>query len=52
MQYRYGLALYLAGDYTGALKQLQLAVKLEPNNQDYAVALHMLEQRLQELNGK
>ncbi len=52
VQYRYGLALYLAGDYTGALKQLQLAVKLEPNQQDYAVALQMLEQRLQELNGK
>ncbi len=52
VQYRYGLALYLAGDYTGALAQLQLAVKLEPNNQDYAVALQLLEQRLQELNGK
>ncbi len=42
VQYRYGLALYLAGDYTGALKQLQLAVKLAPDVEEYAVALKLL----------
>lgn len=48
IQYRYGLALYLTGDQSGALKQLELATRLAPNVEDYQTALMLLRQKLAE----
>jgi len=47
VQYRYGLALYLAGDLAAALRQLELAVTLAPDVEDYALALRLLREKLQ-----
>lgn len=47
VQYRYGLALYLAGDLAAALRQLELAVTLAPEVEDYALALRLLREKLQ-----
>jgi Flp pilus assembly protein TadD len=46
VQYRYGLALYLSGDLAGALKQLERAVELEPNVEDYHLALRLLKEKI------
>lgn len=46
IQYRYGLALYLAGDLTGAQKQLQRAVELAPEVRDFQTALRLLNEKL------
>jgi tetratricopeptide (TPR) repeat protein len=50
IQYRYGLALYLAGDQAGALKQLELAVRLAPQADEYRTALDLLRQKIAESN--
>jgi tetratricopeptide (TPR) repeat protein len=46
VQYRYGLALYLSGDLTNALKQLERAVELEPNAEDYQLAVRLLKEKI------
>ncbi len=46
IQYRYGLALYLAGEIDKALEQLQLAVKLAPDVADFQQARDLLLQRI------
>jgi len=46
LQYRYGLALYLSGDLTKALKQLELAVQLDPNVEDYQLAVRGLKEKI------
>lgn len=50
LQYRYGLALYLAGQPTSALPVLQRACELEPENVDYVLALALLNEHLQNWN--
>ncbi|WP_404309291.1 multiheme c-type cytochrome [Neorhodopirellula lusitana] len=46
LQYRYGLALYLAGDLPGAKKQLQRAVELAPEVEDFRMALRLLQEKI------
>ena len=46
IQYRYGLALYLAGKIEQALEQLELAVKLAPDVADFRQARDLLMQRI------
>ncbi len=48
VQYRYGLALYLQNDIAGALEQLELAVKLAPEVDDFATALRLLREKIAE----
>jgi tetratricopeptide (TPR) repeat protein len=48
LQYRYGLALYLAGDLRGAEKQLQRAVDLAPDVEIFSQALRALQQQLKQ----
>lgn len=50
IQYRYGLALYLAGDHPSALKQLQRAVELSPQATEFRTALRLLEEKMAEPN--
>ncbi len=47
VQYRYGLALYLDGDYKGALKQLERAVELDPSVEVYQTALRLLREKIE-----
>ena len=46
IQYRYGLALYLAGKMDQALEQLELAVELAPQVPDFRQARDLLLQRI------
>ena len=48
IQYRYGLALYLAGKIPQALEQLELAVQLAPDVPDFQQARDLLLQRIQQ----
>jgi len=48
VQYRYGLALYLAGQLEGALRQLERAVELAPQVDEYRLALRLLREKLNE----
>jgi tetratricopeptide (TPR) repeat protein len=48
VQYRYGLALYLAGDYVDALKQLELAVQIAPDIEVFQTAVRLLKEKLAE----
>ncbi len=48
VQYRYGLALYLSGDYEAALSQLQLATELAPDVEIFQTALRALKEKLQQ----
>jgi len=48
IQYRYGLALYLAGQMEQAMNRLELAVELEPDVPDFRQARDLLKQKLQE----
>lgn len=50
IQYRYGLALYLAGKLDESLKQLKLAVKLAPDVELFSTAVRLLEERMSSLN--
>jgi tetratricopeptide (TPR) repeat protein len=52
IQYRYGLALYLAGEIDQALEQLELAVKLAPDVSDFRQARDLLLQRINQDSGK
>lgn len=47
VQYRYGLALYLSDDYDGALRQLERAVELAPEVDQFQTALRLLREKLQ-----
>ena len=47
VQYRFGLALYLAGQMDEALKRLQLAAQLEPDVPDFSQARDLLQQKLE-----
>jgi tetratricopeptide (TPR) repeat protein len=47
VQYRYGLALYLSDDYEGALRQLERAVELAPDVDQFQTALRLLKEKLQ-----
>lgn len=47
IQYRYGLALYLAGKISDARKALLRATQLEPANEQFATALRLLDEKLQ-----
>jgi tetratricopeptide (TPR) repeat protein len=46
VQYRYGLALYLRGDLQGALRQIELATKLDPKADEFALALKLLREKI------
>ena len=48
VQYRYGLALYLAGEMDQAMDRLNRAVELEPEVDDFREARDMLKEKLQE----
>lgn len=48
IQYRYGLALYLSGDWDAALQRLKRAQQLAPEVEDYALAVRLLRQRMAE----
>lgn len=48
IQYRYGLALYLANRLDEAMQQLEQAVGLEPENEDFRQARDLLKQKLQD----
>ena len=48
IQYRYGLALYLAGEMDKALEQLETAVELAPDVSDFRQARDLLLQRINE----
>lgn len=48
IQYRYGLALYLAGEMDKALEQLEIAVELAPDVPDFRQARDLLLQRINE----
>lgn len=52
IQYRYGLALYLAGDLDKALEQLETAVELAPDVPDFRQARDLLLQRINENSQK
>ena len=47
VQYRYGLALYLSGDYPAALQQLQKTVELAPDVEIFQTALRLLKEKMQ-----
>ena len=46
IQYRYGLALYLAGELNQAIEQLELAVQLAPDVPDFRQARDLLRQKM------
>jgi len=46
IQYRYGLALYLAGQYETALQQLERAVALAPDVEVFQTAVRLLKERM------
>lgn len=48
VQYRYGLALYLDGQLDNALATLKHAVELEPQNQDFIIAVDLLQKKIDE----
>jgi Flp pilus assembly protein TadD len=48
LQYRYGLALYLAGDMDQAMQRLNRAAELEPTVPDFRQARDLLKQKLDE----
>ncbi len=48
IQYRYGLALYLANRLEEAMQQLEKAVELEPEVEDFKQARDLLKQKLQD----
>ena len=48
VQYRYGLALYLAGKLDVAMQQLERAVELEPEVADFRQARDLLREKLEE----
>ena len=48
MQYRFGLALYLAGEKDQAMDRLNRAVELEPEVADFRQARDLLKEKLQE----
>lgn len=48
IQYRLGLAYYLAGQMQDALAKLQVATELEPDNSDFKTALRLLKEKLEE----
>lgn len=52
VQYRYGLALYLAGDSIKALEVLKRAVELEPDIEQFQLAVQLLEQKIREGGGE
>jgi tetratricopeptide (TPR) repeat protein len=49
IQYRYGLALYLAGDLEKSKLALQKACEVEPESEQFRVGLTLLLQKLEEL---
>lgn len=51
VQYRYGLALYLSGDLAGALERLERAVELDPNMEDYQLAVRLLKEKIESEKG-
>lgn len=50
LQYRLGLALYLHGDVDEGLTRLQKAVDLEPENEQFLLAVVLLLQKLQRID--
>jgi tetratricopeptide (TPR) repeat protein len=46
LQYRYGLLLYLDGQYDESLAQLERAAELEPDNQDFNDAVRLLMEKM------
>lgn len=52
IQYRLGLAYYLNGRLEEALQKLKRACQLEPENQEFAMALRLLEEKIAESAGK
>ncbi|QDV68315.1 photosystem I assembly protein Ycf3 [Rosistilla carotiformis] len=50
LQYRLGLALYLQGDAEAGLERIQKAVELEPENEQFLLALVLLLQKLERID--
>ena len=48
VQYRYGMALYLDGQYESALRQLEKATEVDPDNQDYRTAVRLLKEKMED----
>ena len=48
VQYRFGLALYLAGEMDQAMERLNRAAELEPEIEDFRQARDLLKEKLQE----
>ena len=48
VQYRLGLALYLAGRMADAMEKLELATKLEPDVPDFKQARDLLKEKLEQ----
>ena len=46
LQYRYGLLLYLNGRLDEALVQLEKAVRLEPQNEEFRTAVRLLKEKI------
>ena len=49
VQYRFGLALYLAGKMNEAMERLEKSVELEPEVPDFRQARDLLKEKLQQL---
>ncbi|MEM0926082.1 MAG: multiheme c-type cytochrome, partial [Planctomycetota bacterium] len=47
LRYRYGLALYLDGQMEPAQRELEAAASLEPENEQFALALRLLREKLE-----
>lgn len=47
IQHRYGLLLYLTGDYDKAKESLEKAVALDPENQQFQLVLNLLIEKMQ-----
>jgi tetratricopeptide (TPR) repeat protein len=47
VQYRYGLALYLAGDLNAALDRLRQAAELAPDVEEYALAVKLMREEIE-----
>lgn len=47
VQYRYGLALYLAGDLNAALERLRQAAELAPDVDEYALAVKLMREEIE-----
>ena len=52
VQYRFGLALYLAGRMNEAMERLEIATELEPEIPDFRQARDLLKEKLEQLDAE